>query len=73
MTNVRMTLKAAFEKLMTVTPETGDYIDPATGLLLCGKCHTPKQCKVMVLGKERILPRICRCEHERYKAEEVAR
>ena len=73
MTDVRMTLEAAFEKLLTVTPEPGDYVDPTTGLLLCGKCHTPKQCKVMALGKERILPCICRCEHERHEAEEAAR
>lgn len=73
MTDVRTQLEAMFEKLATVIPEPGDYIDPASGLLLCGKCHTPKQCKVEVLGKMRVLPCICRCEHERHEAEEAAR
>ena len=73
MTDVRTQLEAMFEKLATVIPEPGDYADPATGLLLCGKCHTPKQCSVDVLGKMRVLPCICRCEHERHEAEEAAR
>ncbi len=73
MTDVRTTLEAAFEKLAAMTPEVGDYIDPETSLMLCGNCHTPKQCKVMALGKMRVLPCICRCEHERHEAEEKAR
>ncbi len=73
MTDVRMTLEAVFEKLATITPRPSDYIDPATGLLLCGNCHTPKQCKTVALGKVRTLPCICRCEHERHEAEKATR
>lgn len=46
-----------------------DYIDD-DGLLYCGKCHSPKECKVMVLGKEKILPIDCQCQR---KAEEERR
>lgn len=51
----------------------GDYIDSASGLLMCGRCHTPKQGKYMFMGKE-IRPNcLCKCESERLKAEEERR
>ena len=40
--------KAAAE---SIKAEQGDYI--FDGLLHCGKCKTPKQCRVNILGKER--------------------
>ncbi len=46
-----------------------DYINPADGLLYCGKCHTPKQC-VINLGGRTLTPRcICKCEGEKLEAE----
>lgn len=50
-----------------------DYIDSETGLIYCGLCRTPKQAKVLLLGDERIMNCICRCESERYKREEEQR
>lgn len=50
-----------------------DYTDPETGLLICGKCRTPKQCRVRIFEKERLVPCLCRCETERREAEDAAR
>lgn len=50
--------------------EDGDYIAD-DGLLYCGKCHTKKQCKVTMLGRERILPCICKCRKDEIEAEEA--
>lgn len=52
--------------------ENKDYIDPANGLLYCGKCHTPKQCKVPAFGRTDIQFCTCDCEQKRL-AEEKAR
>lgn len=46
----------------------GDYIE--NNLLYCGKCHTPKQCEVIICGKLRRPYCLCKCESERVKAEE---
>lgn len=47
----------------------GDYL--LDGFLHCGKCHTPKQCKVTLFGRERIVPCICKCEAELRDKEEA--
>jgi len=49
-----------------------DYINPTDGLIYCGKCHTPKQCRITAFGKETVQYCICRCEQKRL-AEEKAR
>ena len=51
-----------------IKTEEGDFIKD--GLLHCGKCGTPKQCRVKLLGKV-ISPKcLCKCEAERMKQEE---
>lgn len=41
--------------------ENGDYIG-ADGLLYCGKCRTPRQCRMQWIdGSERTLPVLCEC------------
>lgn len=57
----------------TTAQEPEDYTDEATGLLVCGKCLTPKQCRVTLFERERLLPCLCQCEQERLKAQEAAR
>lgn len=52
----------------------GDYIKD--GLLYCGKCHTPKQCRVnnpFIEGKTDIMPCMCDCKVEEKKRIEDAR
>lgn len=55
-----------------IKPEDGDYIGE-NGLLYCGKCHTPKQARIMVLGVERTPMCACKCVEERKAREEAAR
>jgi DNA replication protein DnaC len=55
--------------------EEGDYVGE-DGLLYCGKCHTPKQCRVNNPFEEgridiRYIP--CKCKQERNEAEEKER
>ena len=55
----------------SIKTEEGDYIQD--GLLYCGKCRTPKQKKVEIMGMV-IFPKIlCQCEVERRDREEEAR
>lgn len=56
----------AAEKSNPQTPE--DYIGE-NGLLYCGKCNTPKQCKFMVLGTERIVFCLCECKKQEQEEE----
>ena len=51
--------------------QPGDYRD-ADGLLMCGKCHTPKQVRQPFLGNVKVLACACKCviEHNRREAEE---
>ena len=49
----------------------GDYIGP-DGLLYCGKCNTPKQYRVMILGRERVMPVMCSCRKAELDAEQAA-
>ena len=55
-------------------PVDGDY--KKDGLLYCGKCNTPKQCRVnnpFVKGKIDIRSCICKCRADELKAEEEAK
>lgn len=55
----------------TIKEAQGDYI--LDGLLHCGKCNTPKQCRVMLFGAERTPMCLCKCEAERREREEDER
>lgn len=44
----------------------------ADGLLICNDCGTPKQCRIEVFGQQRVVPCMCSCENEKYKAEQAA-
>ena len=71
-----MNLKPLFEELEQtaaehIQAEQGDFI--LDGLLHCGKCKTPKQCKVEFLGEIRTPLCLCKCEVERRKQKEEER
>lgn len=53
----------------TIKPEQGDYIED--GLLYCGKCHTPKQVKVELLGRVRTPFCLCKCAAEKRDKEDA--
>lgn len=54
--------------------EEGDYLNE-DGLLMCGKCHTPKQCRFIATwdGKEKKPYTLCDCARALRDAEEQAR
>lgn len=56
--------------------KSGDHIDPATGLLICGACGEPKQTRVDLLDMAQIVPCDCQCireEKERARKEKNRR
>lgn len=60
--------KAAAERIKA---EQGDYI--VDGLLHCGKCKTPKQCRVEIFGEMKTPFCLCKCEVEKRDREEAER
>lgn len=48
--------------------EDGDYLSD-DGLLMCGKCHTPKQVRVEVFGEIRTPMCLCQCAKAHLEAE----
>ena len=50
-------------------PNTGDYMGQ-DGLLYCGKCHTPKQCRIEFDGKPRVVFCMCACKKQRQEQEQ---
>jgi DNA replication protein DnaC len=55
----------------SIKAEQGDYL--LDGLLHCGKCKTPKQVRISVLGRERTPMCLCKCASERRDKEEAER
>lgn len=57
---------------MVYTPisEEGDYTKD--DLLICGKCHTPRQMRLEILGAMTRVPVTCDCEAARLDAQEAA-
>jgi len=49
-----------------------DYVGE-NGIIYCGRCHTPKQYRIDFFGKTSVVGIMCRCEKERFEAEEHAR
>lgn len=56
----------------SIKAEQGDYYGE-DGLLVCGKCHTPKQTRVFIFDRERTPMCLCKCEVERRDREETER
>lgn len=56
----------------SIKAEQGDYYGE-DGLLVCGKCNTPKQIRIVILDKERTPFCLCKCESERRDREEAER
>lgn len=72
-----MNLSGAFDKIamtasQSIRADDGDYVGE-DGLLYCGKCHTPKQCRVEIFGEIRTPMCLCKCRKEQRDAEEAER
>lgn len=52
-------------------PEPGDY--EHDGLRYCGNCHTPKQCRQNILGRDQIVGCMCACAKQKYDQEKKER
>lgn len=55
--------------------KSGDYTDPATGLLVCGVCGEPKQTRIELLGIAKTVPCDCKCirDEKAHQRKEQAR
>lgn len=49
----------------------GDY--RKDGLIHCGSCHTPKQCRQVLLGRETVVGCMCTCAKAKYEQDEAER
>ena len=57
--------EALFGRIGAVGPlSEGEYLG-SDGLRYCRNCNTPTQCRVVFLGKERIVPCLCACGKEK--------
>ena len=54
-----------------IKAEQGDYYNDE-GLLICGKCHTPKECRNEIFGQMRTHRCLCKCGAERREKEREA-
>ena len=67
--------KIGFESVVSAAAKAnprnpGDFMQD--GLLYCGKCKTPKQCRVTVCGEEHTVPCMCQCREQAAAAEKAA-
>lgn len=59
-------LVKVFQALENTIPQNvADNTYEKDGLIYCGKCNTPLQTRQIILGKEMILPVLCKCGEER--------
>lgn len=49
----------------------GDFVKD--GLLHCGTCHTPKQCRITFSGREIVAGCMCACSESKYEQDEADR
>ena len=49
-------------------PGENEYIGE-NGLIFCSVCHTPKQCRVNVMGRSAVVHCICECDRKRMEQE----
>jgi len=49
----------------------GDTMCEETGLMMCGKCGTPRECKIVSPfdGRERIVGCLCKCQADQMRKE----
>lgn len=68
--------EALFGRIGTSGPASENEYTGRDGLRYCRKCHEPTQCRIVFMGRERIVPCLCTCgkeEVEREKRETAER
>lgn len=64
--------KSLFDSaLKNSPPENGDYFN-TDGLLVCGKCHTPRRVIRVICGQTKELPVLCACRTEQIRVGKIA-
>lgn len=70
---MKVDLGPIIEAAKTANPQMPeDYRDEETGLLMCGRCGTPKEMYLTLYGEKRIVRVLCKCSSEKYNAEQAA-
>lgn len=59
----------AANSAQAIREEAGDYVQD--GLLHCGRCNTPKQCRINLLGESATVFCLCKCMKEAQDAAEA--
>ena len=54
-------------------PQDGEYRNPEDGLIYCKACHTPRQIRIAMFGKESTPSVLCRCQQEQQDREQPER
>lgn len=73
MDNIAKTFESLVNRAENGISRSGeDYVNSSDGLLYCGKCHTPKQCRITAFGKDYAPYCTCKCEQERLEKEREA-
>lgn len=67
--DLRSSMKSLFKTFEEEEPRENEYRGE-DGLLYCGKCNTPVQCKTSFLNEEHIVRCMCKCQAEAYKREQ---
>lgn len=69
-----MDLQQMFESMVernSYRMAVGDYLNEETGTMMCGKCFTPKECRVTSPfdGSVKIVGCLCKCAADKMRAE----
>ena len=67
------TASSLFSKNKPARNLTIDEYRGNDGLIYCSKCNTPKECKIIFLGNEMIMPCICNCRQREIEEEKIFR
>ena len=63
--------EALFGRIGTADPASENEYTGKDGLSYCRKCHEPTQCRIVFMGRERIVPCLCTCGKEEVEREKL--
>ena len=63
--------EALFGRIGTSSPASENEYTGRDGLRYCRKCHEPTQCRIVFMGRERIVPCLCTCGKEEVEREKL--
>ena len=63
--------EALFGRIGTSGPASENEYTGRDGLRYCRKCHEPTQCRIVFMGRERIVPCLCTCGKKDFEREKL--